>query len=184
MLILASTSPRRRELLLAAGIDHIVRPANVPELRRANEPPVEFVCRLAAEKAQSISPGPGEIVLGADTVVCLDQQIFGKPADDTEVGRILRRLSGRTHLVYTGIHLRSQTHAVTDHAVTEVEFAELTDGEIERYTRSGEGRDKAGAYAIQGLASKFVRGIRGCYHNVVGLPVSLVYSHLKSLNHL
>jgi septum formation protein len=97
---------------------------------------------------------------------------------------MLRLLSGRTHCVHTGIHLRSRSHATTDFATTKVEFIQLTDREVERYTRSGEGRDKAGAYAIQGLASKFVRGIHGCYHNVVGLPVSLVYSHLKSLTYL
>ena len=184
MLILASASPRRHELLLAAGIDHRVQPTNIPEVRLPDELPAKFVCRLAAEKARGISPGPGEMVLAADTVVCLDGQTFGKPTDDSDAARMLRLLSGRTHLVHTGIHLRSQTQTVTDLATTEVEFITLTDWEIERYTRSGEGKDKAGAYAIQGLASKFVRRIQGCYHNVVGLPVSLVYSHLKSLNYL
>ena len=181
MLILASASPRRHELLLAAGIGHVVQPTNIPELRLPDESPTGFVCRLAAEKADGITPGPGEIVLAADTVVCLDGQIFGKPTDDTDATRMLRLLSGRTHLVHTGIHLRSPTRAMTDLATTEVEFIKLTEEEIERYTRSGEGRDKAGAYAIQGLASKFVRGIHGCYHNVVGLPVSLVWRHLKAL---
>lgn len=184
MLILASASPRRHELLLAAGIDHLVQPANIPEVHSLGESPVDFVCRLATEKAQAIHLGPDEIVLGADTVVCLDGQIFGKPADDADAARMLGMLSGHTHFVHTGIHLRSQTHGITDLATTEVEFIKLADWEMERYTRSGEGRDKAGAYAIQGLASKFVRGIHGCYHNVVGLPVSLVYSHLKSLNYL
>lgn len=182
MLILASASPRRHELLLAAGIDHRVQPANIPELRQVNESPTDFVRRLAAEKAQAVTPGPDETVLAADTIVCLDGQIFGKPAGDPDAVHMLRLLSGRAHLVHTGIHLRSKMQAVTDLATTEVNFVELADWEIERYTRSGEGRDKAGAYAIQGLASKFVRSIHGCYHNVVGLPVSLVYSHLKSLN--
>ncbi len=184
MLILASASPRRHELLLAAGINHRVQPTNIPEIRLPDEPPTAFVCRLAVEKARGISPGLGDIILAADTVVCLDGQIFGKPIDDSDAARMFCLLSGRTHLVHTGIHLRSQTQAVTDLATTEVEFITLTDSEIERYTRSGEGKDKAGAYAIQGLASKFVRHIQGCYHNVVGLPVSLVYSHLKSLNYL
>ncbi len=182
MLILASASPRRHELLLVAGIHHLVRPANIPEIQLLDESPAHFVCRLAAEKAQAVTLGSDEIILGADTIVCLDGQTLGKPADDDDAARMLGLLSGRTHVVHTGIHLRSQTHTVTDLATTEVEFIELTAWEVERYTRSGEGKDKAGAYAIQGLASKFVRGIRGCYHNVVGLPVSLVYSHLKSLN--
>ena len=184
MLILASASPRRHELLLAAGIAHCVQPTNIPELCRAEELPTDFVCRLATEKAHAVTPGPDETVLAADTIVCLDGQIFGKPVGDADAARMLRLLSGRTHLVHTGIHLHSKMQAITDLATTEVDFIELTEREIERYTRSGEGRDKAGAYAIQGLASKFVRGIHGCYHNVVGLPVSLVYSHLKSLNYL
>jgi septum formation protein len=182
VLILASASPRRHELLLAAGIDHLVQPTNVPELRLAGESPTSFVCRLAAEKAQALTPAVNDVILAADTIVCLDNQIFGKPIDDADAAHMLRLLSGRTHVVHTGIHLRSQTRTLTDLATTEVEFIELTEPEIERYTRSGEGRDKAGAYAIQGLASKFVHGIHGCYHNVVGLPVSLVYSRLKSFN--
>lgn len=184
MLILASASPRRHELLLAAGIDHIVQPTNVPEIRYPNEPPTEFVQRLAEAKAQPIVPGPRDVVLSADTIVCVDDEIFGKPMNDADAVRMLRLLAGRTHVVHTGIHLRSDAHRVTDLATTEVEFIDLTPEEVEGYTRSGEGIDKAGAYAIQGFASKFVRSIRGCYHNVVGLPVSLVYQHLKSFNYL
>ena len=184
MLILASASPRRHELLQAAAIRHVVRPTDIPEVRLASESPAAFVRRLAAEKAQRVTPEGDDIVLGADTIVCLDGEIFGKPADDADAVRMVRLLSGRTHLVHTGIHLRSSVRSVTDLATTEVEFAKLTEEEVERYTRSGEGRDKAGAYAIQGLASRFVRGIHGCYSNVVGLPVSLVYMHLKSFNYL
>ncbi len=184
MLILASASPRRHELLLTAGISHLVQPTHVPELRYPDEPPARFVRRIAEAKAQPVTPGPGDIVLAADTVVCIDQEVLGKPTDDADAARMLRLLSGRTHSVHTGIHLRSASRTVTDLATTQVEFINLTEDEIEGYTRSGEGRDKAGAYAIQGLASKFVRGMEGCYHNVVGLPVSLVYSHLKSFNYL
>jgi len=184
VLILASASPRRHELLLAAGIDHIVQPTDVPELRRSHESPTDFVRRLAEEKAAPILPGPGDIVLAADTIVCLDGEVLGKPGNDADAARMLRLLSGRLHFVHTGIHLRSRAGSVTDLATTEVEFTNLTEEEVGRYTRSGEGRDKAGAYACQGLASKFVRGIRGSYQNVVGLPVSLVYSHLKSFNYL
>lgn len=181
MLILASASPRRHELLLAAGIEHIVRPSHVPEEARPGEAPGEFVRRIAEEKARAIGRGADDIVLGADTVVCVDNVIFGKPADDSDAKRMLRALTGRAHWVYTGICIVRPDRTINDVAATKVLFGEMTSEEIEEYTRSGEPRDKAGAYAIQGLASKFVLGIEGCYHNVVGLPVSLVYRHLKAL---
>ncbi len=181
MLILASASPRRHELLLAAGIDHIVQPASIPERRLPGEDPVTFVQRLAEEKARAAVPGPGDSVLAADTVVCVDSQVLGKPVDDRDAVRMLRLLSGREHWVHTGICILTGTRQIIDVASTEVGFVELTEDEIQEYTRSGESRGKAGAYAIQGRASKFVRSIRGCYHNVVGLPVSLVYQYLKSL---
>ena len=142
---------------------------------------MEFVLRLSAEKARAIPCNPGEIVLGADTIVCVDHQVFGKPVDERDAARMLRLLSGRGHWVHTGICLRSQARSISDVSSTKVCFAELTDEEVEEYTRSGEPQDKAGGYAIQGLASKFVVSIEGCYQNVVGLPVSLVYRHLKLL---
>ena len=117
----------------------------------------------------------------ADTVVCVDGEIFGKPSSDDDAARMLRCLSGRDHQVYTGICILSGARRIVDLSSTRVSFLELTEKEIQEYTRSGEPRDKAGAYAIQGLASKFVRSIEGCYHNVVGLPVSLVYSYLRAL---
>jgi len=181
MLILASASPRRHELLLAAGLPHTVRAGSVPEVPFDAELPTAFVQRIALEKAGAIPHGPGDIVLAADTVVCLDNQMFGKPRDDDDARRMLRLLSGRDHFVYTGICILAPQRAIQDLAATKVSFAVLTEQEIEEYTRSGETRDKAGAYAIQGWASRFVTQIQGCYHNVVGLPVSLVYSHLKSL---
>jgi septum formation protein len=181
MLILASASPRRHELLLTAGIDHIVRPTHVPELRGSDEAVEDFVVRLAVEKATTIPATGQDIVLGADTAVCVNGEILGKPLDPADAERMIRSLSGRTHLVHTGICLRSETRAVTDISTSEVEFLPLSDFEVEEYTRSGEGMDKAGAYGIQGRASRFVKSIRGSYHNVVGLPVSLVYLHLKSL---
>jgi septum formation protein len=180
MLILASASPRRHELLLAAGIDHVLNPAQVTELRGPDEPAEDFVIRLAVEKATAIPVACEDVVLGADTAVCVDGEIFGKPLDRADAERMIRALSDRTHLVHTGICLRSENRAITDIATTEVDFLPLTDGEVEEYTRSGEGMDKAGAYAIQGRASRFVNSIRGSYANVVGLPVSLVYSYLKS----
>jgi len=181
MLILASASPRRHELLLAAGIDHIVRPSSVPEDRRPGESPADFVRRIAEAKARAVSSSSQDVVLGADTVVCLDEEIFGKPSSDEDAVRMLRRLSGRDHQVYTGICILSGARRILDLSITRVTFVNLTEDDIQGYTRSGEPRDKAGAYAIQGLASKFVRSIEGCYHNVVGLPVSLVYSHLRAL---
>jgi septum formation protein len=185
MLILASASPRRHELLLAAGLPHIVRASAIPEEPRPAESPTAFVQRIAQEKALAISHDPADIVLAADTVVSLNtgpnQEIFGKPRDDQDARRMLRLLSGRDHFVYTGICLLAGPRIINDLATTKVSFAPLTDREIEEYTRSGETRDKAGAYAIQGWASRFVTQIQGSYHNVVGLPVSLVYSHLKSL---
>lgn len=181
MLILASASPRRHELLLAAGIPHLVRASSIAEERYPAEPPIDFVQRIAEQKARAVPHRPTDIVLGADTIVCLDDEVFGKPADDEEARRMLRRLSARKHSVYTGICILCNGHCIADVAQTGVQFAELSNKEIEEYVRSGECRDKAGAYAIQGLASKFVNSITGCYHNVVGLPVSLVYYHLKAL---
>jgi septum formation protein len=185
MLILASASPRRHELLLAAGLPHIVRAGSVPEVPLDAEAPTAFVQRIAQEKARAVARDPSDIVLAADTVVCLDdhlkQEMFGKPRDDDDARRMLRLLSGRDHFVYTGICILAPQRVIQDLAATKVSFAVLTELEIEEYTRSGETRDKAGAYAIQGWASRFVTQIQGCYHNVVGLPVSLVYSHLKLL---
>jgi septum formation protein len=181
MLILASASPRRHEILRNAGIEHVVQATATDETRLEGEKPLDLVRRLAREKAAAIQLAGSDIVLAADTVVAVDDQIFGKPRDSAEAIRMLRSLSGRDHWVYTGISLRSLKKNVTDVAATRVTFLELEDLEIEEYTRSGEPFDKAGAYGIQGLASKFIAGIEGCYHNVVGLPVSLVYRHLKAL---
>ncbi|HMF78073.1 MAG TPA: Maf family protein [Bryobacteraceae bacterium] len=181
MLILASASPRRHELLLAAGMEHIVRPVDIREDRLPDETPTAYVQRLAEEKASALQCGPGDVVLGADTVVCLDELVFGKPADAEDARRMLRLLSARDHWVRTGICLLTPAKRIIDFAETKVSFERLTESEIEEYTRSGEPRDKAGAYAIQGLAAKFVRSIEGCYYNVVGLPISLIYRRLKEL---
>ena len=182
MLILASASPRRHDLLLAAGIDHVVCPVSVPEHLIPGESAEAYVRRLAEEKAKAAQRGTSDIVLGADTTVSIDDRIFGKPEDDVEASVMLRTLSGREHRVYTAICLLSDRKTVVDLAVTTVSFADLTRDEIDGYIRSGEPRDKAGAYAIQGLASKFVLSVSGCYPNVVGLPVSLVYRHLRAMD--
>lgn len=181
MLILASASPRRHELLLAAGLNHLVEPTLIPEDRRPGESPVAFVRRLAEQKARAVPRHPQDIVLAADTVVCLENEVFGKPADDEDARRMLRLLSGQDHWVHTGICLLASAACIVDLASTKVSFLALTEDEVDDYIRTGEPHDKAGAYGIQGRASKFVSGLEGSYHNVVGLPVSLVYTHLKAL---
>ncbi len=181
MLVLASHSPRRREILAAAGIEFEVRPAAVDETRLPGEDPVAHVKRLAQAKALAVAAAPGEIVLGADTVVVVDREVLGKPSTAGEAARMLRLLSGREHQVITGICLRAGERLVTDAVSTRVHFQPLSEPEIEAYVASGEPMDKAGAYAIQGLASKFIDRVEGCYFNVVGLPVAVVYRHLHEL---
>jgi len=134
--------------------------------------------RLAREKAAAVALDSGRIVLGADTTVVIEGEILGKPADASDAARMLRRLSGRVHEVITGICIHGQ---VVDAAATRVWFAPLSETEIADYVATGDPMDKAGAYGIQGLASKFIPRIEGCYFNVMGLPISLVYSHLRVL---
>jgi septum formation protein len=180
VLVLASQSPRRAEILRQAGIPFQVRTAAaVDETPRPGEKPEDYVRRLAEEKALAIPAGLDEIVLGADTTVVIDGRMLGKPEDAPDARRMLEALSGRRHEVMTGICLRRGTGLIRDWAVTEVWFTPMTGREIEEYVASREPMDKAGAYAIQGLASKFIEKIEGCYFNVVGLPVALVYRHLR-----
>lgn len=181
MLILASKSPRRQEILREAGFIFEVRPSNVPELLAAGEKPQDYVQRLAREKARAADAGPDDIVLAADTVVVLRNEVLEKPADAADAARMLKKLSGHTHEVFTGICLRRGAGEIVDLARTKVHFVRLKPDEIREYVASGEPMDKAGAYGIQGLASKFIRRVEGCYFNVVGLPVSLVYKHYKAL---
>lgn len=180
-LILASQSPRRRELLAIAGFRFTVRSASVEEVRAADESPVDYVRRLAQAKAEAAWRHGDEIVLGADTTVVADDRVLEKPTDPGDARSMLRLLSGREHTVITGICLRHRDGAIVDHSATTVHFALLTGSEIDEYVGSGEPMDKAGAYAIQGLASKFIERIDGCYFNVMGLPLSLVYRHWKAL---
>jgi septum formation protein len=181
MLILASSSPRRRDILQAAGIEFVIRPAELDETVLPGEDAETYVRRLARAKAEAIAAAPGDVVLGADTVVVIGGQILGKPACAEDGRRMLSLLAGREHAVMTGICLRAGATLVEDVAITRVHFLPLTDEEIDQYVKSGEPLDKAGGYAIQGLASKFVDRIDGCYFNVVGLPVALVYQHLRRL---
>lgn len=180
-LVLASQSPRRRELLATAGILFTVRAREIEEVRAPGELPDPYVRRLAYAKTEAAWEDRGEIVLGADTVVVLGQDVLEKPRDAADARAMLRRLAGREHTVVTGICLRHPGGVEIDSSTTRVRFSPLTDAEIDAYVATGEPMDKAGAYAIQGLASKFVERVDGCYFNVIGLPLSQVYRYLKSL---
>ena len=229
-LILASASPRRADLLRAAGFDFETVAADVDESVRPNESPAEYVQRLASDKSAAVStrvassfsrmnidaagrsvpaegkgsdsnpaeagrhgagrPGGGRlggreghdaIVIGADTAVVLDGVILGKPRDDKESVAMLRQLSGRRHEVMTGISLRAGSRERRHVETTAVYFATLSDDDVAWYVRSGEGRDKAGAYAIQGLASRFIPRIEGSYANVVGLPIAALCELIRSI---
>jgi septum formation protein len=182
MLVLASQSPRRAEILRNAGIPFDVRVADVDETPQEGERPGPYVRRLAEAKARAVSTSPGEIVLAADTTVVAAGELLAKPVDAEDARRMLRLLSGRRHEVLTGICLLRGGEAICDQAATAVWFAPLTAEEIEDYVNSREPMDKAGGYAIQGLASKYVERIEGCYFNVMGLPVSMVWRHLKALS--
>jgi septum formation protein len=181
VLVLASQSPRRAEILRQAGIPFEVRAGPVDETPLSQEAPEDYVRRLAEAKARAIPAGPDEIVLGADTTVVVDREILGKPADAADARRMLALLSGRRHEVMTGMCLRRGEERIGDHAVTAVWFAPMTAREIEDYVATGEPMDKAGAYAVQGAASKFIPRIEGCYYNVMGLPIALVYRYYVKL---
>jgi len=193
MLILASASPRRRELLTQAGFQFQVHPAHILEDPLPDEEPIAYVTRLAREKAQAVfarlaeestQRGPlhneGLAVLGADTTVTIDDQILGKPEDAADAARMLRMLSGRSHRVVTGVAVVTAKSTEVAAEVTAVRFLTLSDAEIEAYVASGEPMDKAGAYAIQGRAARWIPRIEGCYFNVVGLPLALVSTLLEA----
>jgi septum formation protein len=184
-LILASASPRRRELLAQAGFTFEVATADVPEVRKPGEDPIRFVTRLAREKAETVaatlSVTPDTIVLGADTIVLVDEEVLGKPQDPADAARMLRLLSGQTHQVITGLCLARGRERQRAAEVTFVRFVTLSDREIDEYVATGEPLDKAGAYAIQGRAGRWVPRIHGCYFNVVGLPLALVSSMIEAM---
>jgi septum formation protein len=176
-LVLASQSPRRRELLAQLGLSFDVRPSDADETVHPGEPPRDYVLRVAREKARAVA---GDLVLAADTAVVLGDEVLGKPADDADARRMLRALSGTEHEVLTAVVLRRDAALELDTVVsTRVVFAELSDREIDRYVSTGEPRDKAGAYAIQGAAIAFVRSVVGSPSNVVGLPIAETVALLR-----
>ena len=181
-LILASASPRRSELLRNAGISFTVEPAHIAEQPLPDEQPLQYAQRLARDKARAIfARHPDNVVLGADTVVVVDQHLLEKPRDTADAERMLGLLSGRSHQVITGVCLVAKGYEQTEAEITEVRFSTLSESEIASYVETGEPIDKAGAYAIQGMASRWVERIDGCYFNVVGLPVPRLYRMLRAL---
>jgi septum formation protein len=193
MLVLASASPRRRELLAQCGYSFTVHPAAIPEDPLSGEDPIAYVTRLARQKAEAVfaeiagttasekraSAAPQ--VLGADTTVTLDTHILAKPESTADAARMLRLLSGRTHRVITGVALVTPTRTEVAAEVTAVRFLNLSEADIAAYIATGEPMDKAGSYAIQGLAARWIPRIQGCYFNVVGLPLALVATLLESV---
>ncbi|WP_298580955.1 Maf family nucleotide pyrophosphatase [uncultured Luteimonas sp.] len=175
MLHLASQSPRRRELLARLGVDFGVVDVDVPEQRAPGEPPGDYVRRVAREKAGAglleVVAVPGALVLGADTEVVLDDEVFGKPRDGADAAAMLRRLSGRTHEVISAVSLVSAGREAQVVCISQVSFAPLDEREIAAYVASGEPMGRAGAYAIQGGAERFVRRLQGSYSGVMGLPL-------------
>ena len=181
-LVLASASPRRRALLTQLGLEHTVHPSRIDEVWPGG-PPGDAVALLAQQKAQAVAPShPDAIVIGADTVVVHEGDVLGKPADADEAARTLRRLSGHTHDVYSGLAVEHPGESVVSHVRTRVTFAELHDDEIAAYVAGGSPLDKAGAYGIQDdWGAAFVASIDGDYYNVVGLPIRRLYEILTRL---
>lgn len=179
-IILASGSPRRKELLSYIVDKFIVIPSSLEEI--ASGTPREQTLKLAKDKAMDIARSyPDAVVIGADTLVAIGGSVLGKPKDKEDAAAMLKLLSGKTHEVYTGVAVVSGGSVMTECVVTEVAFDVMTDEEIASYIESGEPMDKAGAYGIQGLSGKFIRGIQGDYFNVMGLPQNTVYRMLKSM---
>lgn len=165
----------------AAGFDFVVRATDVDERVRPGETPRDYVLRLAVDKARAVTRGSGEVVLAADTSVVVDDDILGKPVDDLDATRMLRRLAGRSHQVLTGVCVLWDDRVDAQVAATEVEFRPMDEDEIAWYVATGEPMDKAGAYGIQGRCARFISRVDGSYANVVGLPLALVYDMLKRL---
>jgi septum formation protein len=180
--ILASSSPRRRELLQSIGLEFEVIPSHVPEIHQEGEAPEEYVARLSRDKAQAIAAEhPSRWIIAADTTVYLDEKLLEKPADAEDAKRMLATIAGRTHMVYTGVTLQNveREYRETRVAETEVRMLPLSDGDIDWYVASGEPLDKAGAYAAQGIGGVFIDSIHGSFTNVVGLPLATLFQMLR-----
>lgn len=180
-IVLASQSPRRIELLRSVGLEFEIYPPQIEEKRRPGMLPVEYVRHNASEKAHWVSRHVDfDLIISADTVVTLGNEIFEKPATHAQAEEMLHRLGGETHEVITGFSLLGKKRHIIDHEITKVTFYPLNKAEIKMYLQSDEPFDKAGAYGIQGFASLFIERIEGCYFNVVGFPLGKFYQHLKS----
>jgi septum formation protein len=180
--ILASSSPRRRELLASIGVDFDVMPSNVPEVHREGEAPEEYVARLSRDKANALSHAhPSRWVIAADTTVFLGDRLLEKPVDGADAARMLATIAGQTHIVYTGVTLEhaGSGYSETRVAETEVRMLPLSSSDIEWYVGTGEPLDKAGAYAAQGVGAVFIDSIHGSYSNVVGLPLATLFQMLR-----
>ncbi len=180
-LILASQSPRRRELLGLLNMPFTVRVADIDETMDPNKSAQSEVARVSAAKAQAVPRRAGDIVIAADTIVVLDGAILGKPTDQAHAKAMLTMLSGRTHQVMTGVTVLKDGQMLTHTEITDVTFRALTERQIDRYVATGEPMDKAGAYGIQGGAAVFAEGLKGDYYNVMGLPVCRLLQMLQSL---
>lgn len=181
-IVLASQSPRRIELLHSVGINFHAIPSNVQEEISEKVDSLQFVRDISLRKAKSVwEETDVDLVIAADTIVTMDNQIFGKPKDAGDAATMLRKLSGRIHHVISGLCLLLKDQQIIDHEITKVTFYKLSDKEIYNYLATQEHADKAGAYGIQGMASLFVKKIEGCYFNVVGFPLGKFYQHLKEI---
>jgi septum formation protein len=180
--ILASSSPRRRQLLESIGLDFEVLPSHVPEVHQPGEAPEEYVARLSRDKARAVATAhPSQWVIAADTTVFLGDQLLEKPVDGADAARMLATIAGQTHFVYTGVTLENVDRGWSDTRVaeTEVRMLPLSPAEIEWYVASGEPLDKAGAYAAQGIGAVFIESIHGSYTNVVGLPLATLFQMIR-----
>lgn len=181
-IVLASQSPRRVELLRSVGLKFDIMPSDIKEEITEKVDSLRFVRDMALRKARSVQPKiAADLVIAADTIVTMDNEIFGKPKNADEASAMLKKLSGRIHHVITGFCLLTKNQQIIDHEITKVTFYDLDNNELDAYLASKEYADKAGAYGIQGLASLFVRRIEGCYFNVVGFPLAKFYQSLKSI---
>jgi len=182
-IILASASPRRAEILKKIGLTFSIRPSEVDEKDNDHLPPMDYAATLAQRKARAVASGIANgIVIGADTIVVLGKEILGKPVSETDAGEMLRKLSGKTHVVFTAFAIvdRPSNREIVEIEKTEVTFRPLQDEEINAYVRSGEAMDKAGAYGIQDASAVFAERLNGCFYNVVGFPLTRFYLALRS----